>query len=78
MTLERTVVEYPTSEWAWASWGDFWSGDDFGWSGAADREKARAIYQRGLSAGVEDPDILLERLQSLAQGPEPGTQETPE
>ena len=69
--LERTAATYPDSEWAWASWGDFWSDDDMGWTGPHDREKARAIYQQGLKSTGEEPEILLERLQSLDRRPGP-------
>ena len=71
-SLERAAAEYPDSEWVWASWGDCWAGDDMGWTGPHDRERARAIYQRGLTMGVEDPEILLERLQSLTRESDPG------
>lgn len=65
-SLERLAAAYPHSEWAWANWGDRWAGDvGFEWGGPYDREKARAIYERGLAAGVEDPEILKGRITAL-------------
>jgi tetratricopeptide (TPR) repeat protein len=70
-SLERAAAEYPHSEWVWANWGDRWAGNDMGWAGPKDRERARAIYERGLAAGVEEPEILKERLLMLEQERDP-------
>ena len=66
--LERLPRLYPHSGWAWITWGDRWfDGGGWGWSGSRDVRKAKTIYELGLAGEVDEPEVLRERLQSLAE-----------
>ncbi len=64
-TYRNLIKEYPTNIWGYIGWGDIYASGTRNKIIKPDHEKAKKIYRLALNKGMDDENVLYERLENL-------------
>jgi tetratricopeptide (TPR) repeat protein len=64
--FKSLVAEFPDSIWGYVGWGDMYTREKFSKT-PPDYDKAEKIYRMALGKGLDEEDVVLERIEDLKE-----------